>query len=173
MVIWLIGLSGAGKTTIGRQLADRLRERGRPVVMLDGDQFRWVLGDDVGHGMADREKNGQRMQRMCKFLEDQGIDVVCCILSLFPAQRAENRTLFSRYVETYIKVDFDELCRRDQKGLYSAAQRGEATNVAGFDIPFPPPANPDIVVDNSVPTGDVTPLVEQILAGVQAIEARP
>ncbi len=151
MVIWLIGMSGAGKTAIGREVFARLKERRPNVVFLDGDAVREIMGSDLGHTLEARRANAGRISRLCKYLDDQGIDVVCSILSIFHESQAWNREHLARYFEVYIRVPFDVLVARDSKGLYRAAREGRATNVVGVDIPFPPPPNPDLIVDNGVP----------------------
>lgn len=166
MVIWLIGLAGSGKTTIGKELAALMRRRKRSVVVLDGDAFRAVCGNDLGHDIAGRRENGWRMARFCAFLDAQGIDVVCCILSLFEEQREWMRQAASKYVEVYIEVDMSELVRRDQKGLYSQALRGEISNVAGVDLPFPPPKAPDVVLQNSYPYRSPVELADDIVNAI-------
>lgn len=148
MVIWLIGLAGAGKTTLGRALYAKLKARDPATVFLDGDHVREIMGQDLGHTLEDRRRNGERVCRICQYLDRQDITVVCSILSLFEDQRQWNRAHFSQYFEVFIEVPMTVLEQRDQKGLYSGARAGRIANVAGFDIPFTPPANPDAVVRN-------------------------
>jgi adenylylsulfate kinase-like enzyme len=164
MILWLIGLAGSGKTTIGSQVYAALKQRNPATVFLDGDHFRSILGDDLGHTLADRSRNGQRMVRFCAFLDKQGIDVVCCILSIFPEQRQFCRDTFGHYVEVFIDVSMDELIRRDQKGLYSAALAGNIKNVVGVDIPFEPPTFPDLIIKNCEDRLDFSPFVNDILS---------
>jgi cytidine diphosphoramidate kinase len=149
MVVWLIGLAGAGKTTIGRALYSRLRETKPNVVFLDGDDFRAIMGNDLGHTLEDRHANAWRICRLCAYLDRQGIDVVCAILSLFQDTRDWNREHYSQYVEVYVDVPLTVLKARDQKQLYSRAAAGEITNVAGVDLPFAAPESPDVVLDNA------------------------
>jgi len=162
-VYWVIGLAGAGKTTLGRELTHELKRIQKETIFLDGDHFRHILGNDVGHTLEDRRINGWRMCRMCEFLDNQEINVVCSILSLFPEQREWNRQKFSKYFEIYLDVSMDILCDRDQKGLYSGAKTGEIKNVAGFDIEFIPPANPDYALKNDIPRNNFDTVVKEIL----------
>ena len=93
MVIWLIGLSGAGKTTIGELLYLKMKAIRPNTVFIDGDKIREVMGGELGHSLEDRKKNADRICRFCHFLEEQNIDVVCSILSLFPESRTWNRKI--------------------------------------------------------------------------------
>ena len=165
MVIWLIGLAGAGKTTIGQELYALLRARRPNVVFLDGDHVRTIMGNDLGHTMEDRMANAWRVCRLCKYLDDQGIDVVCAILSIFPETQKWNRENYARYFEVYIEVPMDELVARDQKGLYSGALSGQIQDVVGFDIPFQPP-QADLVVSNGEPMRPPASLAAQIAAAM-------
>lgn len=148
MVVWLIGLSGAGKTTLGRAVVARLKPRLPNLVFLDGDAVRRVFGDDLGHTVDDRRRNAQRLAGLCQYLDDQDVHVVCAVLSIFPEWRRWNREHLRHYFEIFIDAPLDALEGRDYKGLYSAARRGEITNVVGIDIPFPPPEQPDLVLHN-------------------------
>jgi len=149
-VYWLTGLSGAGKTTIGRLWYERLKASGEAVVFLDGDELRQVFGDDLGYSEADRRKSAMRNARLCALLSKQGITVVCCTISMFDSVRAWNRENISGYFEVYVKASIDTLCGRDQKGLYSR----EETDVAGIHFQVEEPKVPNLVLEND---GEKTP----------------
>ncbi len=146
MITWIVGLAGSGKSTLGRAVVDRLRRDGRTVVLLDGDAVRTVFGNDLGHGLADRMRNGSRIAGLCRLLEDQGVEVVACVLAIDPERLAQNRREFGRYAEVFLDVPWEVLEARDQKGLYSGARAGRIQDVVGVDIPFPRPAAPDLVL---------------------------
>lgn len=146
MVIWLIGLSGAGKTTLGREIM-----KSAPVgrcVFIDGDQIREVFGNDLGFSLAEREQNAWRICRLCKWLDDQNINVVCAILSLFPETQVWNRQNFSEYYDVFIDTPLEQLIARDSKGLYAKAKSGALRDVAGVDLEFIPPPQPDLILRN-------------------------
>lgn len=152
MVIWLIGLSGAGKTTIGRRLVDLWREEAPHTVLVDGDEIRELFRHDErsdAHTIEGRRQNAERITALCEWLDGQGINVVCCILSIFPDMRGENRNRFSDYFEAYVSAPLSELEEHDEKGLYAKARNGEIVNVVGVDIDFPEPKDADLVIDNS------------------------
>ncbi len=142
------GLSGAGKTTVGLELRHRLRSTGRPAVFLDGDALRQTIADDLGHGSTHRRRSAMRNARLCQLLAKQGHDVVCTTISLFHAVQRWNREHIPGYCEIYLRVPIQELQRRDRKGIYAAAQRGELSNVVGLDLPAELPETPDLVIDN-------------------------
>lgn len=143
-VYWLTGLSGAGKTTIGRLWYEKLKTEGKTVVFLDGDELRQVFGDDLGFTEADRRKSAMRNARLCALLSGQGLTVVCCTISMFDSVRAWNRKNIPGYFEIYVKVSMKTLQQRDQKGLYS---RG-GQNVAGIHFQVEEPKTPDLVLEN-------------------------
>ena len=172
MVIWLIGLSGSGKTTLGREIASQWRAVSANTVLLDGDEVREIFKHDRdadSYSLEGRRQNAERMTALCKMLDDQGINVVCCILSVFPEMRAENRSLFSDYFEIFMDAPIDALKQRDVKGLYAAAERGEMPNVVGLDIEFERPVGSDIVIDSSSDTADIRSLANDVLqkAGIR------
>lgn len=169
MVIWVIGLSGSGKTTFSREIVAQTRGKGRPVVLLDGDELRDFFGNDLGYSLDDRRTNGDRICRMFGFLDDQGIDVVCAAQSLFPDLRDWCRHNLSSYYEIFIDAPMDQLMARDSKGIYSRYERGEIRNVAGLDLEFPRPVAPDLLISN---TGSEKQLLDQAEPVVELICAQ-
>jgi len=164
MVIWLIGLSASGKTTIAREVCARLRGAGRSVVMIDGDIIRTLFNNDVDHSLEGRRLNAERLSHLSKFVSDQGVDVVAAVLSIFPDWREWNRRNLAEYREVYLKVSMDTLYRRETKGIYRRALQGELKNVVGIDIPFPEPHNADLVIQNDIDRTDLDPLVSPIIS---------
>lgn len=149
MVYWFTGLSGAGKTTLGRLFYERLKEKYSNTVFLDGDALRDVFGNDLGHSLLERKRSAMRNARLCKMLSDQGIQVVCATIALFKDCQIWNRENINGYFEIYIKVSMDTLIQRDPKGLYKKALNGDIKNVVGIDIPFDEPYAPHIIVENN------------------------
>ena len=113
MVIWIIGLAGAGKTTIGSQVYNLLKSRKPNVVFLDGEDVRTIVGDDLGHTIEDRKTNIWRICRLCHCLDKQGIDVVCSTLSNQHDAQEWNRKNYTQYFEVYLDVPMDVLVARD------------------------------------------------------------
>lgn len=152
MIVWLIGLSGAGKTTIGRHVYRMCKAEASNTVFIDGDEVRAIFRHDQtddDYSIKGRLQNAERITELCAWLDSQDINVVCCILSIFPEMRAQNAKRFSSYFEVYISASMETLEFRDGKGLYSGAKKGEIDNVVGVQIPFPEPIDSDLVVDNS------------------------
>lgn len=146
MVIWFIGLSGSGKTTLAREVYGRLKPEVPNLVLLDGDHFREVIRSEAGHTLEGRRVNAERISKLCRVLDEQGIHVIAAILSCFPEWQAWNRAHFSSYYEVFLDLPLPVLQGRDTKGLYAGAARGAIPNVVGVDLPFPRPPNPDLVL---------------------------
>ena len=147
MVIWFIGMSGVGKTTLASALYEELKKDTRHLVYLDGDEFRAVFRNDADHTIAGRRKNAERISYMCRMLDSQNIHVIASVLSIFPEWQAWNRDIFNNYYEIFLDVPLETLKRRDVKGLYAGAESGDIKNVVGIDIPFPKPKAADLVID--------------------------
>lgn len=147
-VYWITGLSGAGKTTIGKLLYGKIREKKFNTVFLDGDILRKVFGDDLGYTKEDRKKCAMRYSRLCAMLQKQGMNVVCCTISMFDSVREWNRANICEYIEIYIEVPMDVLERRNQKNLYHNVRQGITENVAGVDLEAELPRMPDIILCN-------------------------
>lgn len=153
-VYWITGLSGAGKTTIGKKWYQELRGSYDNVVFLDGDELRQVFGNDLGYTEEDRRKSAMRNARLCKMLGEQGIHVVCCTISMFDEVREWNRKNIKDYKEIYVKVSMEVLHKRDQKNLYTKAQVGQEQDLAGITFQVEEPKCSDLILENN---GDVTP----------------
>jgi len=149
MVIWIIGLSGSGKTTLAKDIINKTKKKLSNIVLLDGDIIRDVFANDIGHSISDRLINAQRINRLCKMFEDQGIHVIASILSIFPESREWNRKNLMKYYEVYIDAPIEQLKYRDDKGLYKKFDLGEINNLAGMDLEFLPPKNSDLIINNN------------------------
>ncbi len=167
MVIWLIGLSGAGKSVTSKIIYEKIKARHKNTVLLDGDILRVVWGDDLGHDLKGREKNAERLSHLSRFLDQQGIHVVAAVLSIFPKWRLWNRDNFSEYHETFLDVDFDELVRRDSKGLYALAREGNTQNVVGVDLDFPRENTWDLQIDSPEKLGAPEQVASEIIKDIQ------
>lgn len=161
LVIWVCGLAGSGKSTIGFSLYEALKEKNPNIVYLDGDELRDLLGH------YDYDKQGRievalKRSKFAHFLSEQGLIVVVTTISMFEEVYIYNRKTLENYLEVYIKCDLGELKRRDQKGLYSGALEGKIKNVVGIDIAFDEP-RAEIVVDNNL-QNNLKQKVENILS---------
>lgn len=145
--MWCIGLSGSGKTTLASVIIERVRTRLSNVVLVDGDLMREIWGD-IGHSLAERKMNADRLCRLSRYFETQNIHAVCAVLSLFEESRAWNREHLQSYYEVYIRTPLPDLVRRDGKGLYARAEKGEI-QLPGVNMTFSEPIRPDETIDNS------------------------
>jgi cytidine diphosphoramidate kinase len=147
MVVWLVGMSGVGKTTIGNNLYEQASLEFNNVVKVDGDIIRSIFhheNESQSYTIESRYKNAKRIQEICLWLDNQGIHVICSILCIFPELLKENISLFSNYYEVYLDAAIEELERRDTKGFYVKAKAGLIKDFVGFDINFPIPENSNL-----------------------------
>ena len=166
MVIWIIGLSASGKTTLGKAMYE-IWKKGEPnTVFLDGDVVRKIFKHDnasESFTVDERKKNADRICELCAWLDAQSINVVCSILSLFEESRQWNRKNYSKYFEVFIDVTMETLKKREKKGLYEGAANGKIKNVVGVDIPFIAPKNPDYILENKEDNLDFEKIAMEIL----------
>lgn len=160
VTIWFTGLSGAGKSTLSSALSTELRRRGRRVEVLDGDVVRTNLSKGLGFSREDRDTNIRRIAFVCHLLTRNGVVAISAAISPYAATRDEARALIGDFVEVYVHCPVPELVRRDVKGLYAKALRGEIAHFTGISDPYEVPEHPDVVVDSSAET------VEQSLARI-------
>lgn len=144
---WITGLSGAGKTTVGVKLRDYLTDKGKQVVLLDGDEIREVLKNE-DYTKDGRIKIALQYGGLSNWLNKQGYDVVACTVSMFDIVRDWNRNSIENYKEIYLKLPIEELIRRDQKGIYSDALQGNENNVCGINLDVELPKTPDLIIEN-------------------------
>jgi len=149
--LWFTGLSGAGKTTISEIVERELRARGSRVEVLDGDVVRENLSKGLGFSKEDRDTNIRRIAFVADLLSRNGVPVITAAISPYREIRDEARVLMGdRFVEIYVKASVDECARRDVKGLYEKAFRGEIKEFTGVSDPYEPPLDPEVVVDTEV-----------------------
>lgn len=145
-VLWMTGLSGAGKTTIAMILMDELKKRGVKAERLDGDVVRESLTRDLGFTKEDRDKNIERVTFVAKLLSRNGVGCVCSFISPYQAVRDMVRANTTNFLEVYVDAPLEVVIDRDVKGLYKKALNGEIPNFTGISDPFEAPENPDIHV---------------------------
>ena len=152
--VWFTGLSGAGKTTLGAAVAEEIRRRGRAVEVLDGDVVRTNLSKGLGYSREDRDTNIRRIGFVAKLLSRNDVAVVVAAISPYREVREEVRASIGAFVEVFVRCQLDELIRRDVKGLYERALRGEVSQLTGVSDPYEEPLNPEVVVDTDRETVD-------------------
>ena len=148
-LIWITGLSGSGKTTIGREVYNKIKKKYSNTIFLDGDNFREIFGNDLKYNVQDRLENARRMHKICKFLVNQNINVICSTMSLFKEIHDLNKKNISNYYEIFIECEINELIKRDQKGLYSKALKEKKNDVVGINFSYDKPVNPNLIIDNT------------------------
>lgn len=145
---WLTGLSGAGKTTIADALQKRLVADGKACIVLDGDQLRTGLNQDLGFSVPDRSENIRRTAHVAKLINESGITVVVALISPYLVDRAKARSIIGSYSfrEIYVNTTLARCEADDVKDLYRRARAGEISNFTGIDTPYEIPQSPDLVL---------------------------
>ncbi|WAB98749.1 adenylyl-sulfate kinase [Pseudomonas putida] len=149
-VIWLTGLSGAGKSSLANALALRLNQLGHPCYVLDGDALRHGLNADLGFSPADRHENNRRTAEVAALFADAGLICITALISPYRVDRAAaRRACKTGFHEVHVKADLATCEARDPKGLYRRARAGELKGFTGIDAPYEAPQHPELVVDTA------------------------
>ena len=150
-VVWFTGLSGSGKSTIAERVEKELLGRGVDVELLDGDRVRAVF-PQTGFTRPEREEHIRRIGFVASLLEKHGVVVLASFVSPHESARQAARAMCRRFIEVHVATSLAECERRDVKGLYARARRGEIANFTGISDPYEPPANPELVIDTTKTT---------------------
>ena len=165
-VLWLTGLSAAGKSTIANLVERELQRRGHRTYILDGDNVRHGLNSDLGFTDADRVENIRRVAEVARLMVDAGLIVIVAFISPFRAERRMARALFEpgEFIEVFVDAPLAVAEQRDPKGLYRKARRGALANFTGIDSPYEPPEHPEVHIETATTTAaDAAGLVVESL----------
>ncbi len=166
LVIWLTGLSASGKSTIAAEVEKQLINMGRPVYCLDGDNIRLGLNKDLGFSEKDRFENIRRIAEVCALFQDSGLIVIASFISPLSSMRQIAREKCgSNFIEVYVKASVKACAKRDPKGLYERALKGEIKDFTGISAPYEVPENPELILDTENCSEDdcVKILLDEIL----------
>jgi len=165
-VLWLTGLSGAGKSTVAAKLAPALAERGHRVELLDGDEVRTNLCQGLGFSRQDRDTNIARIGYVANKLAKHGVAVLVAAISPYRQARDQVRAQVDSFVEVHVAAPVSTCAQRDPKGLYAKALAGEITNFTGVSDPYQAPLDPEITLHTD--TQSVDDSVHQVLTWLEA-----
>lgn len=152
--LWFTGLPCSGKSAVADRVAEILRSKGMRVERLDGDIVRQDLTRDLGFSKADRDENIRRVTFVAKLLTRNGVAVLTSFISPYREVRARSRREIGNFIEVYAKCSLEECMRRDVKGMYKKALRGEIKEFTGISDPYEEPENPEILLETDKQTLD-------------------
>lgn len=151
ILIWFTGLSGSGKSTVATMLEKKLHDMGKLTYLLDGDNVRHGLNSDLGFSKEDRIENIRRIAELSKLFVDAGVITITTFISPFIKDREAVRELLKDdFIEVYVDCPIEVCEKRDPKGIYKKARKGEIKNFTGIDSPYEPPVNPEVTVKTHV-----------------------
>ena len=166
--IWMSGLSGAGKSTIANALEKRLYAMGKKTMILDGDNVRMGLNNNLGFSDEDRIENIRRIAEVAKLMNDAGLIVITAFISPYRQDRRNAKKIIGEdFREVYVSTSMEECEKRDVKGLYKAAIEGKIACFTGISSPYEVPENPDVTIDTE--KMGVEECVDQILRQLQPL----
>lgn len=170
--VWFTGLSGSGKSTIAAALEERLVTAGRPAYLLDGDNLRHGLNGDLGFDPAARDENVRRAGEVARLFADAGLVALVSLVSPYAAARDAVRAVHDseglQFLEVWVSASPEDCARRDPKGLWARAERGELSGLTGVDAPYEPPQRPELELAVDLSVADA---VERVLGALD--QGRP
>jgi len=161
-VVWFTGLSGSGKSTVASLVEKRLIDEKLCAYLLDGDNLRHGLCGDLGFSDADRDENIRRMAEVAALFEDAGVIALVSAISPFEKMREFAKSRNKRFLLVYFNTSVEACEKRDPKGLYAKARRGELTGFTGIDSPYEIPETPDLILDTE--KTDVSECADKVIA---------
>lgn len=169
-IIWITGLSGAGKTSLGKIILEKLKKKNINAIFLDGDELRKIIGsynfdNSENHKFKNRVEIALSYSKLCNYLSSQGFTIVIATISLYKKVHDWNNTNLKNYNEVYLEVPLKELIRRDPKGIYKKYKKGEVRNVAGLDFQIDEPKSPKWHIKFD-PKIDFHEVADEILKGL-------
>ena len=171
-VVWLTGLPASGKTTIARRVSEYLQSGGFRVEILDGDEVRRWLSPEAGFSREDRERHLRRVAYVSRLLARNGVAVLASFVSPYRNVREEARKIIEseslKFIEVYVKCSLEECIRRDPKGLYRKALKGEIKDMTGIQDPYEEPLNPEVIVDSENEKPDLC--AEKIISKLRELD---
>lgn len=177
LTVWLTGLSGSGKSSVAIALERTLAGKGRLCRILDGDNIRSGINSNLGFSDADRKENIRRIAEICKLFTDTGIITIASFVSPTNDLRTLARDIIggNDFFEVYVSTPIEECERRDVKGLYAKARRGELNNFTGVSAPFDVPEHPDVCIDTTglTPNLAAEKVIEKILERISLDDGKP
>ena len=170
-VVWMTGLSGSGKSTIAIGLERRLHEQGIFTQVLDGDNVRTGINNNLGFSEVDRTENIRRIAEVAKLFAGSGVVTICCFVSPTLAIREQAKAIIGAedFIEVFVDTPLEECERRDVKGLYAKARAGEVKDFTGISAPFEAPEKPDVRLETAgrEPEATIDDLYEHLLPRVR------
>jgi adenylyl-sulfate kinase len=165
--LWFTGVPASGKSTIGRGVEKALKDRGVRIENLDADEIRANLSPDLGYTAKDRDLNTKRLAFMGKILTRNGVCAIVAAVSPLREHRDRARKLVDNFLEVHVKADLETCKKRDPKGLYKRAERGEIADIAGWHMPYEAPEKPEVVCDTD--TEDLDACVAKVMATMETL----
>jgi len=165
LVVWMVGLSGSGKSTIARALENSLYENGHLTVLLDGDNLRTGVNNNLSFSQEDRIENIRRAAEVSKLFASNGVITICSLISPTAAIRKMAKDIIGDdYFEVYINCPLEVCEKRDVKGLYAKARKGEIPDFTGISSPFEEPNNPDLELDTANKSIEI--VLDQLISAI-------